>query len=205
MRRAMDSQLRDLNRLPGLCQMPAVVEKCPKCFGRGVACLCAQVRPVSTSTRFVVLRHILEVPKQSNTARIAALALTNCELRTYAEPGVSLRTEDLTLPGTWLLFAEGGAPTFSGPRPERLVVLDGSWSQVRHMLQRLEGLRGLPRLSLPPPADRRSLRRSPPGGMSTLEAVARAVELLEGPGAGEPLEVLHRAMLARVLQTRGYV
>ena len=180
-------------------------EKCPRCYGRGAACLCPLVRPVTTRTRFLVLRHALEQGKQSNTARVLALALTSCELRSYGAKGEPMQTQDLSAPGTWLLFPEGAPFSPQGPAPERLVVLDGSWSQARRMLQRIPALHRLPRLSLQPPEGRRSLRSAPPGGMSTLEAVARAVELLEGPALAEPLDALHRAMIDRVLQARGYL
>ena len=180
-------------------------DKCSRCFGRGSSCLCAQVRPVATRTRIIVLRHSLEWSKQSNTARIAALALTNCELRTWGGKDEASRTDDLGAPGTWLLFPEGPPRPAGAPAPQRLVVLDGSWSQARRMLHRVESLRGLPRLSLAAPAGRKSLRSAPPGGMSTLEAIARAVELLEGPEVAEPLDALHRALVGRVLKSRGYL
>lgn len=160
-----------------------------------------------TRTRFVVLQHAHEVKKQSNTARMAALALRSCEVRLFGAEGVALQADDLSEPGTWLLFPSDG-PAAPPPKPcsvARLVVLDGSWSQARRMLQRIAQLRGLPRLSLTPAAGRASLRTAPPGGMSTLEAIARAVELLEGPSLAAPLDRLHGAMVQRVVRSRGYL
>lgn len=178
--------------------------KCERCLGRGDGCLCAQVQPVHSRTRFVVLRHALERSKQSNTARIAALALPNCELREHGGLGPAPDLEDLREEGTWLLYPGAPVPQ-APPSPRRLVVLDGSWSQARRMLQRLEVLRALPRLSLPVAEGRRSLRAAPPGGMSTLEAIARALELLEGPHLAAPLDRLHQAMVERVVRSRGYL
>lgn len=186
--------------------MEASSHKCPRCFGRAAWCLCALVRRVVTRTRFIVLRHALERSKQSNTARVAALALTNCEVREYGLKREPLRTDDLRAPNTWLLFPGHEDSPLPGPPPDRLVVIDGSWSQARRMVQRIEALRGMPRLSLPTGAESPArLRTAPPGGMSTLEAIARAVERLEGSELAEPLDLLNRAMIERVLESRGYV
>ena len=54
-------------------------------------------------TRFLLLQHVVEIGKKSNTGRVAALALTNARLLTYGLPGASLDTDLLSEPGTWLL------------------------------------------------------------------------------------------------------
>jgi DTW domain-containing protein YfiP len=85
------------------------------------------------------------------------------------------------------------------------VVLDGNWTQARRMYQRLPELRRLPGLALPPPAaNTRRLRRSPhPYGMSTVEAIAGAIAVLEGEALARPLLALHELMIDRVLAARG--
>ena len=86
-----------------------------------------------------------------------------------------------------------------------LVVLDASWSQAKHMLQRVPELLRLPRLSLVAPEGRRSLRKSPPGGMSSLEAIAHALALLEGAEVAAPVHAAHEALVQKQLSQRGYV
>lgn len=181
--------------------------KCPLCYGRGPWCLCPRVRPVDTRTHFIFLQHATEACKPSNTLRVAVLALKRCEVRPYGDKATALATDDLSLPGTWLLFPGGDGPSAPASPwpPERLVVLDGSWSQARRMLHRLPVLRALPRLGLEPAKERRSLRAAPEGGMSTLEAVARAVAHFEGPERAEPLDELHALMIERVVASRGYL
>jgi DTW domain-containing protein len=152
---------------------------------------------VVTRTRLLVLRHVLERGKPSNTGRLAALALPSCDLVEYALPGAALDEAPLREPGTWLLYPGDGAPPAGAPR--RLVVLDATWSQARRMLHRIPGLRGLPRLSLPAPAAPVERMRTPPlaGGMATLEAIARALEALEGPEVARPLDVLFAEVVRR--------
>jgi DTW domain-containing protein YfiP len=90
-----------------------------------------------------------------------------------------------------------GAPPAAPPRT--LLVLDGSWPQARRMAQRIPALRGLPRLALPAPATRVERMRTPPraDGLATLEAIARALELLEGPEIARPLDALFAEVVRR--------
>jgi DTW domain-containing protein YfiP len=159
---------------------------------------------VETRADFVIFRHAKETERTSNTARLAALILRRCTIRPFGQAHVPLDDTGLRGPHTYLLFPDG-PPGPVPPGVERVVVLDGSWSQAKHMLQRIPALRPLPRISLPPPREpRRRLRRPPSAeGMSTLEAMAHLVALLEGPDQAAPLFTLHDEMVERVLWTRG--
>lgn len=163
---------------------------CPRCCLDPRDCLCAAVPSVATRTRFLILRHAIEAKRRTNSGRIAALALPNSEV---IEP-----KRDLAFPpGTWLLYPGGQAPPAG--LPEALVVLDGSWREARRMFIRTPALQRLPRLSLPPPAKAPArLRRSAsPGNMATLEAIARAVGILEGDEAARPLHALFEEFVRR--------
>jgi DTW domain-containing protein YfiP len=146
----------------------------------------------------VIVRHAAERWRVSNTGRLAALAMASCRLVDHALEGQPLEPADLAQGGdTWLLYPEGpeAPPSGPSPPPSILLVLDGTWAQARRMRQRLAWLRRLPVLRLPAlPAGVPRLRRPPdPSAMSTLEAIARAVALLEGPAIAAPLEALHAA------------
>jgi len=168
-------------------------------------CLCDRIPRIDTRVRLVVVRHAHEYFKTTNTARLAALALTNSELHEYGLKEKPFDPSVLEGGGCWFLFpGEGPACPASAP-PERLVVVDGSWHQAKKILRGVPALWNMPRLSLaaPPPTSRR-LRTSPhQEGMSTLEAIARAMALLEGEHIGRLLDQLHEEMIDRVLQLRG--
>jgi DTW domain-containing protein YfiP len=84
------------------------------------------------------------------------------------------------------------------------VLLDGSWSQARRMFQRLVPLRALPRLSLgAQPGER--LREGPEGTMSTLEALAHALAIVESAQAAAHLLAVHELLCERQRSLRGYV
>ncbi len=158
---------------------------------------------LKTRTRIVLLQHLLELSERSNTGRHAAAALSSVEVRVFGAQGASVKVDDLE--GAWLLWPGEPEPDASVPRPSTLVVLDGSWSQARKMLQRVPELRSLRRWSLQAPKGRRSLRAAPPGGMSSLEAIAEALRVLEGAEVGAQVQAVHEALVQKQLAERGYV
>lgn len=89
------------------------------------------------------------------------------------------------------------------PPPKQLIVLDATWSQARRMYRKLDALRGVPILRLPDmdvPAAR--LRNSPgEGRVSTIEAIARALRLLEGEEPAAALERLFAVAVQRAQST----
>lgn len=162
-------------------------------------CLCAQLPTVVTRTRVVIVRHHLEQHRSSNSGRLAHLALPNSEI---VEHGGGFRGHAKLPPleGAYLLFPEGEvAQAAPIPPPKQLLVLDATWSQARRMYRKLDVLRGLPILRLPDaPMPSARLRESPgPGRVSTIEAIARALRLLEGDEVAAPLEALFALAVER--------
>lgn len=174
--------------------------RCDRCLLQH--CLCAEIPTLPTATRVVIVRHHDEITRGSNTGRLAHLALTNSEILDY---GGRLGQPQLpATDGAWLLFPAGPvaeAPIV--PAPRALIVLDGTWAQARKMFRKMSALRGLPMLRLPEapmPAER--LRASPgPGQVSTIEAIARAMRLLEGEHVAASLERLFGVAVARMAQS----
>ncbi|MBA3500208.1 MAG: DTW domain-containing protein [Myxococcota bacterium] len=174
--------------------------RCERCLLQH--CLCAEIPTVTTQTRVVIVRHHDEVTRASNTGRLAHLALPNSELVDHDGPSGAARLP--ALEGMWLVFPAGPvaeAPLV--PAPRAIVVLDGTWRQARRMYRKLDGLRGLPMLRLPDaPMPSARLRNSPgPGQVSTIEAIARALRLLEGDAVAVPLEQLFELAVARAAQS----
>lgn len=149
--------------------------------------------------RVILIQHILELSERSNTGKHAARVSARVEPRVFGAKDAPLKVDDLA--GAWLLWpGEARAPEGV---PTALVVLDGSWSQARKMMQRVPELRALPRFSLVAPEGRRSLRASPEGGMSSLEAIGEALAVLEGDEAARPLRDAHEALVQKQLAERG--
>ena len=177
-------------------------ERCTRCLFQQRACLCAQIPRIETGTRIVIVRHHLEKWRSSNSGRLAHLALVNSELVDHGARG-----EPTVLPpldGAWLVFPEG-EPRQVGPEPppRQLVFLDATWSQARRMFRKISALRGLPILRLPDVPMRAARFRESPGEgrVSTLEAIAGALRLIEGEAPAAPLESLFELAVARAVAT----
>lgn len=174
------------------------VERCDRCYYPRRACLCADTPTIATRTRIVIVRHSQERNRSSNSGRLAHLALSNSIIVDHgASDGQPARLPELD--GAWLLYPLGPAAAAAPvPPPATLVVLDATWSQARRMYRKLP-VRGLPVLRLPGEtmASER-LRESPgPGQLSTIEAIAHALRLLEGDAVATPLERLYELAVAR--------
>lgn len=181
--------------------------RCPRCWILESFCICSSLPVVATRTEVVVVRHERESFKSTGTARIAALAMPRLRLLTYGENSEPARSELAAEVGvgTHLLFPTEEHAPWDGTVVTRLVVLDGTWRQVRRMYARLPPLHPAPKLALPEKATRvLRLRDSKfEAGRSTLEAIAEAIALLEGDAMAAPLHALHAAYVERVFRARG--
>lgn len=172
------------------------VDRCPRCALR--SCLCAEVPIVTPATGVMVIRHSLERHRNSNSVRWAALAIPRLELVEHGGRDDTLDVAPVQRPGVWLVYPGPGGPAPPvGEKPEALLFLDGSWAQTRRMLQRLPGLTGLPRLTLPAAPSRRRLRQPPDGGLATLEAIAAALRHLGDADAAARLDALYALAVER--------
>jgi DTW domain-containing protein YfiP len=148
---------------------------------------------LDSRTRVLLLQHPSEVSHALNTARLAALGLSNAELivgevfedlpKLLNRPGYQAR----------LLFpAEDAQPLqvyAPNDQPMLLVVPDGTWRKARKMLHLNPLLAALPRVTLAEGGvSRYRLRKAPgPGALSTIEAIVQALETLEAPTTFAPL------------------
>lgn len=160
--------------------------------------MCAQLESVPCPVQIVLVRHVLERERNSNTGRLVARALAGAQILDYASPQGQLDTGLLRQPGTALLYPQDGGRSPEQP-PTRLLVLDASWSQARRMTQRIPALRGLPRLTLPAPrtALPRLRRGRGPEQMSTAESVVVALRALGHEAPADHLESLLRELVRR--------
>lgn len=167
--------------------------QCPRCLRPQTHCLCPLIPHLDSRTRVLVLQHPSEVSHALNTARLAALGLSNAELivgevfedlpKLLNRPGYQAR----------LLFpAEDAQPLqvyAPNDQPMLLVVPDGTWRKARKMLHLNPLLAALPRVTLAEGGvSRYRLRKAPgPGALSTIEAIVQALETLEAPATFAPL------------------
>ena len=185
--------------------------QCPRCLRPQTHCLCELIPQLESRTRVLLLQHPSEVNHALNTARLAALGLTNAELRVgevfddlaalLNPPGYRAR---LLFPGddTQLLQTDMSQDEHL---PLLLVVPDGTWRKARKLLHLNPLLAQLPRVTLPEGAvSRYRLRKAPgPGALSTLEAIVQALEILEAPASFAPLLRPFEALIEGQIEAMG--
>jgi DTW domain-containing protein len=178
---------------------------CPRCYLKTAHCICSWLPRVATRTEILIIRHVTEQQVMSNTGRLAALLLSNCRI---IEFGVDHAFDDSAIAeaGTWLLYP-GPSTRVPSPPPRRLVVLDASFRRAKRMYQRIDSLRRLPELGLPPPVVVPHRLRQPPrpDGMSTIEAIAAGLAIVEDPGLGTTLCAVHAEFVRRADAAHGRV
>jgi len=194
-------------------------------------CICALLPRLETRTRVVLLMHQLEIGKPTNTGVVAARCLTNVATvyrgRAPSEgegaasgAGIDAQAAALAaaIPaGTRAAFLfphaeatplEAFSRAGDGGSPVTLIVPDGTWSQAARARSRLGRALELPCVKLAGLGegdDAVARLRAPtrPGRLATLEALARALGVLEGPAVEEALLRVYRVMTDRTLWTNG--
>lgn len=193
---------------------PAVIYRCNSCMMHQSLCICALVPKLVTRTRLVLLLHRAEQRKSTNTGQLAAACLHNAHIivrgdRDQVEAPLPIAdgsTPLLLFPAADAEPLEQVARRLAGP--VTLLVPDGNWRQAGKMRKRVPGLADLPCVTLPAriPGNYRLRRATHDDDMATLEAIARAFELLEGAAGPALCEAMLRpfhAMVDRTLWSRG--
>jgi len=185
----------------------AKLRRCPDCLVHRSLCVCALIPTLPTRTRVVLVMHQLELNKPTNTGRLAIRCLPNSEILVRGRE--ALHRAPAAFPGTpLLLYPHAQALPLErwrdSPEPITLIVPDGTWRQAARARRRVPGADQIPCVVLPAPTSGYRLRQATrPGRLSTMEAIARALGVLEGPSVEEALLHLHQVMVDRTLWTNG--
>jgi len=189
------------------------LDRCVTCRMHQTLCICALVPRLETRTRLALLVHDREAHKPTNTGQLAArcvprstVGIIGDRAQPAALPPLADHEQPLVLyPAEDAVSIEAYAAT---ERPVVLIVPDGSWRQAHKMRRRLPGLAAIPCVSLPEaaPTEYRLRSEHHAGGLSTFEAIARALRILEGDAgaaAEAAMMALFRVMVDRTLWLRG--
>ena len=203
--------------------------RCPDCRMHRSLCICALLPRIETRTRVVLIVHQLEAVKPTNTGLVAARCLPSSTViyRGRAPVGGAEGGADGATGATsdWsaavAAAAVGAQPLVLYPHPSAtpledwrgraepvaLVVPDGTWAQATRIHARFASRAGeLPCVSLPASRTGKRLRTGrSPHQMATLEAVALALGILEGPEVEAALLRVFRIMTERTLWTNGRI
>ncbi len=189
-----------------------VDRRCADCKLFVEQCICSLIPHVETRTKLLLIVHRDEARKPTNTGQLAARCLVNAEVWVR---GIEGQPEQAFQPDparqAVLLYPDDDAVPIvdfaSADKPVTIVVPDGTWRQAGKMRARVPGLRAIPCVSLPagPPTAYGLRAETHPDGLATLEAIARAFEVLEGPSVRAELERIFAEMVGRTRILRGQV
>lgn len=166
---------------------------CWRCRRPRSVCWCAQLVPVESQTRVVFLQHPRESRVPISTCRMAHLSLPNSELHVGLGARGNSALEAVCAEGdAAVLFPSSQALDVSTLRkpPKVLLVVDGTWSNAKKVVEKCPLLSALPRLKFFPvrPGAYRIRKEPAEHCLSTIEAVAQVLELLErAPGRFTPM------------------
>jgi DTW domain-containing protein YfiP len=176
-------------------------------------CICPLLPTLVPRTRLALLVHHREVTKPTNTGQLAARCLARSTTTV-----IGARDQVTVLPvvepheQALLLYPADDAVSVAeyatSEKPIVLFVPDGSWRQAHKMRRRQASLTTLPCVVLPElmTTNYRLRNEHHEGGLATLEAIARALRILEGE-AGPAIETalleIFKIMVDRTLWLRG--
>lgn len=184
---------------------------CSTCRLHVTLCICAHVPRLEARTRLVLVVTSAEARKPSNTGQLAARCLvgsTTQIVRRRRGPIQAPHVHPQELPLVLFPAADGVPITrYAGSQqPVALIVPDASWHQARTLQRGLLGQHVCVTLPSLGPSEYRLRSEPQVDGLATIEAIARALRILEG-GAGEAISSamlgVFRVMVERMLWFRG--
>lgn len=187
--------------------------RCPVCRINNNLCVCSELHPTQCESLVSLIVHVSELKLTSNTAQfIEKLLPQNAEIVIRGRMNeVFEPTAILERPGRALfLFPTEDAVELNEefkekyPGPYHIIIPDGNWNQAKRVKKREEGLKDVMSVKLPPGIfGEYQLRRAPqPEWVSTFEAVAHALGILEGTRVRDHLMTFFRHWVKTTLYNR---
>lgn len=158
--------------------------RCIRCRRPQSVCHCDLIPKINNATEIVIAQDISERSHPFNTARMANQALVNSRLLTDYPENIRRHSEQI-LPTAGLLYPSKTAIDITdiAPNdwPKQLVLLDGTWNQVKRLYRNWPELHGLQHFKIQPkkPGNYRIRLEPNDFALSTVEAVVAALEFLE--------------------------
>ncbi len=162
-------------------------------------CVCAALPTIENGIEVVVITHAHEITRPSNTARFATRMLSRSAMFVHGTADGISQAWGIERPNPLVLHPDGRLLRPEDAARSCLIVPDGTWRHVRRMLKRIPVLRTGDTVRVAAPEHTTlTVRREPRAGHTgTLEAIARAMGVLESPQIQrQMLDVLEQVVRA---------
>jgi DTW domain-containing protein YfiP len=188
-------------------------DRCDQCRLNKKSCVCAAIPKLQIKNFVSIILHVKELKLTSNTAHFIEKSLPNhshCFVRGRMNEVFDAKTIMLEDHLPIYLFPHENAvelADFIQRHPGQrfnLIVPDGSWSQARKVYAREPFLKDVTCVKISGVGESQYyLRRAPhPGMLSTFEAIAQALKVLEGEETYLQLDNFFKHFVATVLKSR---
>ena len=183
--------------------------RCDTCRLHPSVCICSQLPSLELKTVVTMIIWNDERFKTTNTGMLALACLARSIHYIYAGSNPLPDRFETDEEQPILLFPTEDAVPIENfvdhPKPIRLIVPDGTWRQASKVGKRLDSLKHVPGVFLPEgPPSRYTVRTGGrDGAVCTMEAVARALGILEGPKIQAELEHVFNMFMDRLNWIRG--
>lgn len=187
--------------------------RCRRCRLHTDLCACDLLAPLPVSTRLLLVAHWAEVRKPTNTGQLAVTCLEGARVCVRGRedlpndpvvwdpsttPLVLFPTRDAVALDAWRMANPTARVT--------LIVPDGTWRQAKRIPRRVPELRGIPTVKLVACESGYRLRRAHwDQHLATMESIALALGVLEGPAVEARLLHIFRAVVERALWSNGRI
>lgn len=186
---------------------------CPECFLHKDRCICAIIPSLHLKTKVSLVIHAKEIKRTTNTGRLALKILKNSEMRIRGQTEAPVDLSDLLQDQyqSLLFYPADDAMDLTSEflsqftKPIQLIVPDGNWRQASKVATRHKELSHLPRVMIAKPnlATQHLRAETTEEGMSTLQAIAEALKVIEGDIVYESMMKVYQAKLEQTLKGRG--
>ena len=162
---------------------------CPQCLRPSPLCYCHLIEVQRAGIDLIILQHPREAKHPLNSARIAKLGISNCQLWVGEDFATHQGLQQaLAEKACYLLFpgnnARDSAEVLAQSTPEVLIIIDGTWRKARRIYHSNQSLQQLPAIVLNNP-ERSNYRIRKAPGDSALSTIESTVTLLR-QACGQP-------------------
>ncbi len=158
---------------------------CTSCHYPESHCLCIHVKHITNKTKLIILQHPSEVKNAKNTARLAKLCFSQCELHIGESEHDFNHLRNLPVGTTCVLYPSEQSISLDTNHElneiTHLILIDGTWKKAHKILMLNPWLQTHRFVSFTSvPTNQYTIRKAPRAdSLSTIEAIAHSISLIE--------------------------